>query len=84
MKSQSYEDRCRLLGEEDRIMTAEDVRKMLREACDAAGGMSAWGARNSIGVSNIADVLSGRRKPGRVICAALGIVRREDYDEIRR
>ncbi len=54
-------------------MNEEDVRKLLRKACDEAGSPRAWALANSLSPSYVGDVLDKSRAPGPSICAALGI-----------
>ncbi len=55
-------------------MTADEVRRALRVAASAAGGMQAWTIANGVNTSYAHDVLAGRREPGGKILDALGLV----------
>lgn len=65
-------------------MTADDVRKMLRKACDAAGSQKAWAEQAGVTPQYVQDVLSARREPAERICAALGVERVTTYRRVRR
>jgi hypothetical protein len=54
-------------------MTADDVRKLLKTACDKAGSLRAWARENHLSAAYVSDVLLGNRQPGPTICEALGI-----------
>ena len=60
-------------------MTLSDLYADLRNACEAAGGQSAWAKRHGISVSYVSDVLNARTDPGEKILAALGLVARTTY-----
>lgn len=55
-------------------LTADDVRALLRRACELNGGQSKWAHANGISPQFVCDVLVGRRLPGPALSAALGIV----------
>jgi DNA-binding transcriptional regulator YdaS (Cro superfamily) len=38
-----------------------DVLRMLRQACDAAGGQAIWATRNGVSPQFVCDVLNARR-----------------------
>lgn len=69
-------------------MTADDVRKMLKRACEKAGSNRAWAAANDVTAAYVSDVLLGRREPGPSICAALGVervvVQTVDYKQLSK
>lgn len=54
-------------------MTADDVRKMLAQACEKAGSQRAWAKRHNLSAAYVTDVLRGHRAPAEAICKALGI-----------
>jgi hypothetical protein len=54
-------------------MTADDVRKLLKAACDKAGSLRAWARAHDLSAPYVSDVLLGNRAPGPSICQALGI-----------
>lgn len=56
-------------------MQVEDVRKRLREACEAAGGQSAFARAVGVNQSFVANVLAGRKRPSDKLCEALGLHR---------
>lgn len=51
------------------------VRKMLREACDAAGGVRAWARDNGVSAPYVSDVLAGNKGPGPAILDPLNLDR---------
>jgi hypothetical protein len=57
------------------MLTASDVREMLRRECEKAGGQTAWGRLHDISVQQVNNVLSGQQGPGPKIEKALGIRR---------
>ena len=57
----------------DKTFTADEVRAMLRQACEAAGGQSAWARINGVSPQFVCDVLSGYRFPGASIAKGLGL-----------
>jgi hypothetical protein len=59
------------------MMTANDVRDLLRTACD--GNQRRWAAANSISAPYVSDVLAGKREPGETILRALGLDRKTVY-----
>lgn len=67
------------LGGGIRIMTADDVRNMLRKACEAAGSATAWAEKNDISLQYVSDVLNSRRAPGPKALRALGLIGEMTY-----
>ena len=60
------------------MITADDVRALLRKACENAGTQQAWADKHAFTSSFVSFVLLGRKKPSRKLCKILGIeVRRE-------
>lgn len=54
-------------------MTEDEVRQMLRAACDKAGSQMAWANKHRITPAYVSDALAGKRHFGPRILAALGI-----------
>lgn len=54
-------------------MTADDVRELLRKACEKAGGIRAWARQQKLSAAYVSDVLTERRDPGPSILKAFGI-----------
>ncbi|BDL39087.1 hypothetical protein [Methylorubrum sp. GM97] len=54
-------------------MTAEEVRTLLRQRVDSEGSALAWSRRHGVSTAYTLDTLAGRRGPGPVILAALGV-----------
>ncbi len=61
------------------MMTTEDVREMLFDACYEAGSQSAWARCADVSQAYVNDVLRGRREPGEAILQALGLERVTAY-----
>jgi hypothetical protein len=61
------------------LMTSDDVRTMLREACTKAGNAALWAAKHDLAPSYVSDTLNGRREPGPKILYALGLVSEPQY-----
>ena len=57
-----------------KMLTADDVREMLRRECEKAGGQSAWAKSHGVSPQFVCDVLSGYRAPGEAIAKGLGLV----------
>jgi hypothetical protein len=66
------------MTDDPKILSADDVRDLLRRECEAAGGQTAWGRLYDISVQQINNALCGRGSPGGSIAAALGL-RRNPY-----
>jgi hypothetical protein len=56
-------------------MTDEQVRRLLRAACEKAGSQSEWGRTHGIAQQYVSMVLNKRRPPGPQILEALGLAR---------
>jgi hypothetical protein len=56
-----------------RTFTADEVREMLREACEAAGGQTAWANANGLSQVTVSHTIIGYRMPGPIIADALGL-----------
>lgn len=54
-------------------MTENDVRKMLKRACNEAGSQRAFARKHGLSAAYISDVLLGHRAPAGTICRALGL-----------
>lgn len=54
-------------------MTADDVRGILKAACEGAGSNRAWAKANDVSPAYVSDVLLGRREPGPAILEPLGL-----------
>jgi hypothetical protein len=65
------------------MMIANDVRNMLRKACDKAGGITAWARENKVSVAYVSDVINGRREPGPAVCRAFDLEAVVHYRKIR-
>lgn len=55
------------------MITMDELRKMLRDACEAEGSQTAWAAKNGVSLAYVNDVLAGRRNPGEGISKAFGL-----------
>lgn len=68
-------------------MTADDVRIMLKEACNEAGSIRAWSREHDLSAAYISDIIVGRREPGPSVLSILGLeaVRHETtYRKVKR
>lgn len=54
-------------------MTADDVRDLLRKACEKAGSLRAWAREHGLSAAYVSDVIAKRREPGPAICEAFEI-----------
>jgi hypothetical protein len=54
-------------------MTADDVRELLKKACQKAGSNRAWAQANEVSPAYVSDVLLGRREPGPAILDPFGL-----------
>lgn len=61
------------MSEEAKTFTADEVREMLREACQGRGGQSAWARAHNVTAAYVSMVLSAAAKPGRAIAHGLGL-----------
>jgi hypothetical protein len=64
-------------------VTAEEVRMLLRDACDSAGGQAAWCKIHGISTAFVNDVLQDRREPSGLVLFALGLEKTVNYREKR-
>lgn len=53
-------------------VNADSMRVILRDACDEAGGVTAWAERHAIGQTFVSMVLNGTKLPSPRIAKALG------------
>jgi hypothetical protein len=54
-------------------MIVDQVRNLLRAACNKAGAQRTWAKKAGLSTAYVSDVLAGKRMPGRKVLAALGI-----------
>lgn len=52
------------------MLSVDQVRKRLREKCDAAGSQAAWAKAHGVSAAYVSDVIAGRREPGEAILKA--------------
>ena len=57
-----------------KLLNADDVRAMLREACEKAGSQTAWCAEHGFTNPFVCMVLKGRAQPTTRIASALGLI----------
>ena len=69
-----------------KILTADDVRTMLREACEAAGGLTKWAVAHNMSAPMPGMFINGKRPLTYPIERGLGLKRvwMVDDDETRR
>jgi hypothetical protein len=60
-------------------MTADDVRNLLRRACEQAGTAAAWAKNHDLSAAYVSDTLSRKREPGPAILRALGLTSETQY-----
>ena len=58
-----------------KLLTAEQVRKMLRTACDASGGLRAWSRTHNVSVAYVSRVMRGEKDIGDSIARGLGLTK---------
>lgn len=56
-------------------LTGDDVRTLLRNACDATGSIRAWSRRHAISHAYVHQVIHGQMAPGQKILSALHLQR---------
>lgn len=61
-------------------MTENEVREILRLACDTFGGQGAWATANNVSQGYVSSVMSGRTAPAGKLLAALKIRRVVFYE----
>ena len=54
------------------MKTTEEIRNLLKKACEKAGGQAAWARRNGVSAQFVGDVLLGNRSPGKRIASVFG------------
>lgn len=64
-------------------ITLVDVFGLIRTACRAAGGQSAWAEANGMSAAYVSDVLNARREPGPRMLAAIGLRKITRYVPVR-
>jgi DNA-binding transcriptional regulator YdaS (Cro superfamily) len=64
-------------------MKADEMRALLRKACERAGSQSAFARKVGVSVAHVNAVLHGK-PPGPVILEALGLEAITEYRKIRR
>ena len=60
-------------------MNAEEVRRILRSACENRGGQKNFAEFARVSQQYVSDVLNGKREPGEAILDALNIERVVTY-----
>lgn len=60
-------------------MSAADVVRILRRACEDLGGQKRWAEAAELSPQYVNDVLAGRKAPGELMCLALGLERVVTY-----
>lgn len=60
-------------------MTADEVRNLLRRACQQAGTAAAWAKDHGLSPAYVSDTLSRKREPGPAILKALGLTSEMQY-----
>lgn len=50
-----------------------ELRAMLSQRCEEAGGQSAWARRHNIAVSQVCEALSGKREVTDAMALAMGL-----------
>ena len=66
------------------MISTDEMRRLLREACKAAGNQRAWAKANGVSDTYVSDCLAGRREPGDSIARALGYKPVTMYMELTR
>ena len=54
-------------------MRLEDVQKMLRKACEAAGSLGKFAEAHGLTKQYVSQVLAGGRPPSEKLCDVLGV-----------
>jgi hypothetical protein len=57
------------------MLSADDVREMLRRECEAAGSREKWAHKHAMSPALVSFFLAGKQGPGPKIEGALGIRR---------
>ena len=63
-------------------ISSDDVRELLREACEKAGSRRQWALAHGLSPAYVGDVLLGRRLPGPAICAKFDLVGETTYRKV--
>jgi hypothetical protein len=58
-----------------KMLSADQVREMLRRECEKAGGLRKWGRANLVSAAYVSRVLHGEKEVGDSIAKALGVTR---------
>jgi hypothetical protein len=66
-------ERIALAAIERKVFTADEVRDLLRRACEAAGSQSAWARANGLEGPNVCAAIAGRRPFFAPMLARLGL-----------
>ena len=64
------------------LLSADDVRVLLRKACKEAGTQKAWAAASGVSETYLYHVLAGRREPSAAILKPLGLKRANFFHRI--
>jgi len=57
-----------------KALTIDDVGEMLHLECERSGGQLAWAKEHGVSPQYVNDVISWRKRPGKMIADALGLV----------
>lgn len=66
------------------LLTEQDVRDRLQQACDLAGGQARFAQARDIRESLISDTLNAKRAPGPKVLSALGLQKVTRFANTRR
>ena len=69
---------------DDLALSDMQLRAMLSQQCEAAGGQSAWARQHGLMVSQVSEARSGKREVARSIILAMGLLPVTRYVPIRR
>lgn len=61
-------------------MTEDEVREMLRKACDEHGSQNKFAKKAGISAQYVGDFLKARRGPGAALLRVLGVVKVVSYE----
>jgi hypothetical protein len=61
------------------VLTADDVRALLRKEVDREGGQRAWARKHWVSAMYVSYVLNEKKEPGDSILKALGLERVVSY-----
>lgn len=65
-------------------MTEDDVRKLLRKACEDAGSDRQWAIAHDLSAQYVGDVRRKKRPIGPAILKALGLEAHTTYKRLKR